>query len=314
MILSYVLKVFCQLFSQGNKKRYFFCPKTYPCYNICMERYLKIQTLAKNEINRVNNELVQKLNLSEPLLSQMRSFLSAPAKRIRPILTILYIKACEHTLTENHYKLLTAIELVHNASLIHDDVIDDADLRRNKKTLNTEFNPKLAVVAGDYLLSCALEYIQEINIPQILINFTNTLSEMCNGEFSQYFAANKIPSMNEYLIKTEQKTAKLFMTALECSMILSNLPPENAREFAYNFGMTFQIKDDLTNILTTKTDIENGIFTAPIILSGQINTPAIEKTYDLLNNYINNAIKNLNKLNENKYQKALLELMEIYRR
>lgn len=260
----------------------------------------------------INDKLCTKLTLKNPMLKELKSFLNAPAKRIRPLLSVLYLKANQKELTQNHYKLLTAVELIHNASLIHDDIIDNAETRRGHKTLNVIFNSKIAVVTGDYLLTAALDYINEIKLPLIIKKFTCTLAEMCQGEFSQYFDTNKIPTLDDYIKKTKQKTAALFMTALECSMIISNSDSENALNFAENFGIAFQIKDDLTNILTTKSDIKNGIYTAPVILSGSVNNPAIEKTYSLLNNYICNALKYLNSLKNSPYKTALHALGEIY--
>ncbi len=280
-----------------------------------MRNYQQIFDTVKSDIDIIINNLTAKLNLQEPLQTKVKVFLNAPAKRIRPLLAILYLKAAGVHLQEKHYKLLTAVELVHNASLIHDDVIDEADVRRNQTTLNRSFNTKLAVIAGDYLLSCAMDFLQEINNQQILSNFIQTLSAMCKGEIHQYFSTNKIPSLEDYITKCEQKTARLFMTALECSAVLSpEISRTDALLFARNFGIAFQIKDDLTNILTTKSDIKSGIYTAPVILSADSDNPAIEKTYDLLNNYIDNTKKYLNNLENNDYKKALEELTELYRK
>jgi len=279
-----------------------------------MNSYNEISALIKSDIDIINSNLAQKINLQEPILSSIKEFLKLPAKRIRPLIAILFLKANNLPLTQNHYKLLTATELVHNASLIHDDVIDDADLRRTKKTLNSEFNAKLAVIAGDYLLSVAMDYINELNNPQILQKFTETLAAMCKGEISQYFTINKIPTLEEYLFKTQCKTAQLFTTTLECSAILSGADTQNAIELGKNFGMAFQIKDDLNNILTTQSDLKSGIYTAPIILSGAIDKPAIEKTYGLLNNYLDAALKTLIHIEDNIYKQALKRLTEIYRK
>ena len=280
-----------------------------------MKDYQKISELVKADLDIIIKGLCAKLNLQEPIHNQVKDFLYAPAKHIRPLLAILYLKACKIELTENHYKLLTAIELVHNASLIHDDVIDNEELRRSRKTLNTIFSPKIAVVAGDYLLACAMDYIRELDNFEILDIFIKTLANMCKGEFTQYFLINKIPDMDEYLCKTEQKTAKLFMAAFEgCAILSKDINRDNAIEFAKNFGIAFQIKDDLSNIVTSNTDVQNGIYTAPIILSGSVDNPAIEKTYTLLNNYIELARVNLKPIEANIYKQALLELTVIYKK
>lgn len=279
-----------------------------------MKDYFQIYGLVKDDIDRIISSLSGKLSLTEPLGSKLEGFLKAKAKRIRPLIAILLLRAQNYELSENHYKLLTAIELVHSASLIHDDVIDDSEIRRNEQTLNKIFNPKLAVIAGDYLLSCAMGYVKELDNNLILDSFIKTLSQMCKGEFFQYFSKNKIPTMEEYLIKTENKTARLFMTAVECSFLLSGT--ENfvsAFEFAKNFGMAFQIKDDLDNVLGSNSDIKNGIYNAPIILSGSIENLAIEKTADLLNNYVTLAQLSIQNWQDSVYKRALLELTELYK-
>ena len=279
-----------------------------------MKDYFQIYGLVKDDIDRVISSLSGKLSLTEPLGSKLEGFLKAKAKRIRPLVAILLLRAQNYELSENHCKLLTAIELVHSASLIHDDVIDDAETRRNELTLNKTFNSKLAVISGDYLLACAMDYVKELDNNLILDSFIKTLSQMCKGEFFQYFNKNKIPAMEEYLLKTENKTAKLFMTAVECSFWLSNTENFNsAIEFAKNFGMAFQIKDDLKNVLTSNSDIKSGIYNAPVILSGSIENLAIEKTTDLLNNYVALAQSNLQDLQDSVYKRALLELTELYK-
>ena len=279
-----------------------------------MKDYSQIYGLVKADIDVFISGLSEKLSLTGILRSKLEAFLEAPAKRIRPLVAILLLRAKNYELDKNHYKLLTAIELVHSASLIHDDVIDDAEIRRNERTINKLFDSKLAVIAGDYLLSCAMDYVKELDNNLILDSFTKTLSQMCKGEFFQYFSKNKIPTMEEYLLKTENKTAKLFITAVESSFILSGLKKfDSAIDFAKNFGMAFQIKDDLKNVLTTNSDIESGIYNAPVILSGSIEDLAIEKTADLLNNYVKLAQLSLRNWQDNVFKRALLELTELYK-
>ena len=110
--------------------------------------------------------------------------------------------------------------------------------------------------------------------------------------------------------KTEQKTAKLFETAICGSLILAKTN-KNASEFAKNFGIAFQIRDDIINIKTSKTDIKDGIYTAPIIYAGNTEnyTNGIEKSQILLNNYIENAYQAIKHIEENKYKIAIIELL-----
>lgn len=279
------------------------------------DNYNNILNIVNDDIERVNKELTAFININEPLKTKLVNFLTAPSKRIRPLLTFLYLRANDIEITENHYTLLTAVELVHNASLIHDDIIDESKTRRCEKTLNCEFDNKLAVIAGDYILSEALKKISLLNSSEIIDMFAQTLADMCEGETFQYFNKFKIPALDDYLKKTEQKTAKLFQTALEASALISNTKSrKQAVEFGKNFGIAFQIRDDLINVKTLQADISDGIYTAPVIFSNStsVSQSGIEKTNCLLNNYINNSKQLLQNVENNKYKEALIELLELF--
>ena len=274
------------------------------------EKYYKILDTVKNEIDEISANITSDINIQEPLKTKLSNILNAPSKHIRPLISFLYLKALGLNIDEKQIIFQTAIELVHNASLIHDDVIDDSELRRNTNTINKDFDNKMAVISGDYILSIALDKIAKLNSIKIIEMFAETLSFMTKGEISQQFSKFKIPTIDDYIKKTEQKTAKLFETALCGSLILAN-SEKNPCEFAKNFGIAFQIRDDIINIKTTKTDIKDGIYTAPIIYAGNIENykNGIEKSRVLLNNYIDNAHKNIEYIENNKYKIAIIELL-----
>ena len=274
------------------------------------EKYSNILNIVRNEIETVSTNLTSDINIQEPLQTKLSNILNAPSKHIRPLISFLYLKSLGLNIDEKQIILQTAIELVHNASLIHDDVIDDSEIRRNTKTINEEFDNKLAVISGDYILSIALNYIAKLNSIKIVEMFADTLSFMTNGEINQQFSKFQIPTIENYIKKTEQKTAKLFETAICGSLHLAN-SNENASVFAKNFGIAFQIRDDIINIKTTQSDIKDGIYTAPVIYAGNTEnyTNGIEKSHILLNNYIDNAYQAINHIEENKYKIAIKELL-----
>lgn len=276
------------------------------------DKYLHILNEVKEEVEQIKAEITEDINIREPLKSKLFELMTAPSKHIRAVVSFLYLKAAGQNIDDRQVSLQSAVELVHNASLIHDDIIDESKERRSLKTINTEFENKLAVISGDYLLSIALKKICNLNSIKLIEMFAQTLDEMCKGEVSQYFNKFEIPALEDYLIKTEQKTAKLFETAICGAMLLSN-SNINPKEFAINFGTAFQIRNDLINLNTTKTDIKEGIYTAPVIYSQNINSPdkGIEKTKLLLNNYIENAEHSLEILNNSKYKSTLTELLEL---
>lgn len=278
------------------------------------QKYLEILNIVHEEIEQVLEQMIDGVEVQEPLKSKLFALLNAPSKHIRPLISILYLKAIGENIDEKQILYQSAIELVHNASLIHDDVMDESNVRRNIPTLNSEFGNKLAVISGDFLLSVALDKVIKIGDIELIKMFSDTLAVMSEGEINQYFNKFQIPTINEYIKKSAQKTAKLFETAL-CGSLLIAKADNNGLEFARNFGIAFQIRDDLINCKTTNSDINDGIYTAPVIFSGsiQITSEAIEKTRGLLNNYINNALDLLKDISENKYKLALAALLELMR-
>lgn len=285
------------------------------------QKYLQIKKIINSKLQSVGNE-INKISCGSDLLqSELISIIKAPSKRIRPVLNLLYLKMLDSNISNSQIILQSAIELIHNATLIHDDVIDNSAKRRNHKTLNAKFDNSLAVVSGDLLLTIAIQKILQINIPEITEIFNNALMNMCKGEINQYFNKFKIPTMEEYLEKCKNKTSQLFMSGLKASLIVSQTVDEDAEDFAKSFGIAFQIRDDLLNIIQynsdkpVQSDIEEGIYTAPVIFAGNIENLniGIEKTKLLLDNYIERVKNILNSKPNNQYRQALMSLAEILR-
>ena len=284
------------------------------------KEYKKIKELVAPELGIVEQKMIQSINIKEPLQTHVVNFLKAPSKRIRPTLTILLSKANHEELSNEQLELLSAIEIIHNASLIHDDIIDDCEIRRGHKTISAEFNNKLGVISGDYLLSIAMEKIGQLNSIEILKEFSHNIKKMCIGEINQNFSRYKIGTIEEYIEKSKNKTGYLFETAIICNSMLSKkITPDKFKNFGLNVGIAFQIRDDLLNILSidatkpSNNDIEEGIYNAPIIYSGDSKdiTSGIEKTRSLLNNYVQEAEKIIINLEDNKYTAALRKFLEL---
>lgn len=276
------------------------------------DEYAKIYKNIEPEIKLVKEELVKKINIEKGLQDKLFELLQASSKHIRTVVSFLYLKALGLEINEKQIIYQSAIELVHNASLIHDDIIDESKTRRTIETINHEFGNKLAVITGDFLLSVALKKIRTLKQSEIIDMFAQTLDDMCQGEIQQQFSKFKISTIEEYIKKTELKTAKLFETAICGSLIIAQSDIQ-AKNFANYFGIAFQIRDDLINIKTSKTDIKDGIYTAPVILSSNTENfeTGIEKTEILLNNYIDKTKKELSVLPENNYKNTLINLVEL---
>ena len=286
------------------------------------QEYQVIKQSVSAEIDLVEQKMVENISLSEPLNSSLKKFLLGKSKRLREVLPILYIKALGKSLNNEQLEVLSIVEIVHNASLIHDDIIDESPLRRGQKTLSFEFGSKLAVISGDYLLSVALEKLCKIANVEITKQFSQTIKNMCVGEVKQNYARFQKGTLEDYIEKTKNKTAYLFETAfLTCATAdtISDYDLKSLSRLGLAIGIAFQIRDDLLNMIETdkskptNSDIEAGIYNAPVIFGSEADNYAsgIEKTKGLLNNYIKKKKKELELLPENSYSSALYRCLEL---
>jgi geranylgeranyl diphosphate synthase type II len=177
-------------------------------------------------------------------------FLSIGGKRIRPILCVLGNELFSE-ITEDAWSLATAIELFHNFTLIHDDMMDAAALRRGMQTVHTKYGDNTALLTGDVMLIRAYEKLQTINpayLPKILSLFNTTAREVCEGQQLD-MDFEKMPSvtLDSYIHMITLKTSVLLAASLEMGAILGGATPGNCKhlyEFGKNLGIAFQIQDD----------------------------------------------------------------------
>jgi len=279
------------------------------------EKYYSIYDLVKQEIDEVKSVVISQISSVSELKSELTSYLKLPSKHVRAVLAFLYLKANNIDIDIKQIKYQAIIELIHNASLIHDDIIDDSDSRRGKESMNYELGNHLSVIGGDLLLSVSLKMMAELNNNDILKKLTETFMNMCYGEISQHNDKFKIPTEEAYLKKTYNKTASLFECTLSGAMMLAGGDAVLSADFSKNFGMAFQIRDDIKNIVESdfSNDIKNGIYTAPVIYSQNSQAPyeGIEKAKVLLNNYLSEAGRAISVLPDNEYRAGLKELLEL---
>ncbi len=297
-----------------------------------MSSYQNIIVLVQPDLTLLDENLDKILKEKKNELTiKLEKYLFSKSKRIRSVLIFLFSRAILNSVSKDDYKIAAATELIHNASLIHDDIIDDSDIRRGESTINFEFSNDLAVVAGDFLLSLALEELISTGNPEIIKIFATSLRQLCEGEINQYFSKNKIISIDNYLLKSERKTAMLFKASLLSLDALNGFQQaDKISDFARNFGIAFQVRDDLINILEldkTKpvyNDIKNGIYTAPVLYFMEENnlsdidieqlsisfrnSIAFEKTKALIQKHVNLAIASLDFINDNLYKEAIINL------
>lgn len=245
-------------------------------------------------------------------LNEIEEFVCTPAsKRLRPKLIFACLNALDLPVTKAQMNVALAVEILHNATLIHDDIIDESTIRRGAETFYKKYGAKMSVILGDFLLSVSLKTLCEISNPKILEIFSKNLVEICNGEINQYFLKNKIPTLEQYIEKTTQKTALLFVCGVSSAFELCEIDikkRENLENFALNFGIAFQIKNDINDYKNGKKDYKSGIYTLADIYFEQYgnNHDIIEEKCDAIKEeFIQKAERCIEFLEDNKK----LELM-----
>ena len=290
--------------------------------------------IINTELEVLNKTLQDAIStLPSGISEYLQKFIFSPSKRIRPSLVFFVANAMNMKISNKIYSLAAAVEILHNATLIHDDIIDNANIRRGQVSLNVSLGNSLSVLYGDILLSVAMKLIYSLNNLEVFNIFSIVLNKMCQGEINQHFSLGKIPSFEDYIEKSKNKTAQLFIAALKSLCLIENIKEiDKITDFALNFGIAFQLKDDLLNIIKTDklkpelNDIYNGIYTLPVILWAEKNncisvpekeklpdiilsdTDSIEKTKNIIRNYSNKAVNAIEFIKDNKYKPKLIEI------
>ncbi len=241
-------------------------------------------------------------DVSDNLLKSVLSHLQQrKGKQIRPILVFLSAKMCGE-ITENTYFVAAAFEMLHTASLIHDDVVDNTFERRRQPSVNALFNNKTAVLVGDYLLTSSMEFMSRAQNLELTNCIVELGKEITIGELLQLQNAYKEASETSYYDIIRKKTAILFALCMEGGAISvggSDEQKKTLRAFGENLGICFQIKDDIFDY-TPKADIGKPIFND--IREGKITLPlihALSKASDSERKTVFEIIKNNDLIDKN---------------
>lgn len=217
---------------------------------------MNIETLKEfcgEDWKKVNVRIEEALDSDIALLnSTNRMILSHSGKQLRPLLALLVAKACaDGPVSEDSIRVAAAAELLHNATLLHDDVADESDCRRGEPTINSLMGPSVSVLVGDYWLVSAMNEIQGVKNfgPRLISIFSRTLTHLAEGEMLQLQKAQSGDTVeDDYLRIIFSKTASLFEAAALAAAISVNASPEveeAVREYAVSLGLAFQIRDDI---------------------------------------------------------------------
>lgn len=218
--------------------------------------YNKYIGLYETERKKINNILSKALKGRKPvsLYEPGTYILNSGGKRLRPLLVLLSAKAVGGTF-KNSYNAAAAVEMLHNFTLVHDDIMDNADKRRGRLTLHKKYDHNTAILAGDSLLSVAYEYLLKDcngNTRELISSFTHGLIEVCEGQsMDTDFESRKNVSLSDYLIMIKKKTAAMAEMCCRIGAILgggSSVQVSALGNYGLNLGIAFQIQDDLLDI------------------------------------------------------------------
>jgi geranylgeranyl pyrophosphate synthase len=228
------------------------------------------------------NQVEQRLrSLDDEAIPELHALLdhvlSSGGKRVRPAITLLASDFYPHD-GEKPIIMSVGIELLHLATLIHDDTVDDSDLRRGKATVSNRWGKHIAVLFGDYVFAASAAFVCDTENVRVIRRFSETIMELASGEIIEYFNCYDPRQARElYHDRIYRKTASLFRTAAETGAILGNAPEPQVQalsDYGYNMGMAFQIVDDLLDVRgdadelgkPVGNDLLQGVLTLPSIM------------------------------------------------
>ncbi|MHC1784882.1 MAG: polyprenyl synthetase family protein [Anaerolineaceae bacterium] len=233
--------------------------------------------LAQEDLNQVDNLIRSQADgHHSDLGSALDLLLSAGGKRVRPILTIITGKMLGAPNRQLN-TLAAAIELLHTATLVHDDLIDGALLRRGAATLNSQWSPGATVLTGDFLFASAAKLAADTECVPVIKLFSKTLTVIVNGEITQLFDRQNPTNLDGYYQRIYAKTASLFETCTTSAAIIGGSDEKTTSDlgrFGREIGMAFQIVDDILDFTADQTtigkpvgnDLRQGVITLPTIL------------------------------------------------
>lgn len=309
-------------------------------YQPIRKELVEVERILESYLYESKNQSILKIN---------RFLLESPGKRIRPALVILSAKAScsQHSMALRHnlIKIASAIELIHMASLIHDDVVDHSYLRHNKPTVNSKWGQDVSIALGDYLYSLAFKLISKCGNADILDCVSSAAKAMCSGELIQIVERDNVSLLKErYLLIIKKKTAALFAASCQSGALLAKSPrfiQSALKRYGLNFGIAFQIIDDYLDLTATTEelgkpsglDLTMGELTLPFLLLSESRrkrllsikntrrdlnlikealdkSGALLETRQIIDNYITKAKEWLGACYDSEYKDGLLNLAD----
>jgi len=239
----------------------------------------RLTALLDEDLAAVNQLIVQRTENNVPLIPQLaRHIIAAGGKRLRPLLALASARLCGYE-GQRHCKLAAAVEFIHTATLLHDDVVDASELRRGQPSANALFGNQASVLVGDFLFSLSFQLMVEDGSLDVLRVLSNASAIISEGEVLQLSTKNDSETSEQsYLEVIRAKTAELFAAACRVGAIVAEKPSaaeEALRTYGLNLGIAFQIVDDVLDYAavqerlgkTVGDDFREGKITLPVILA-----------------------------------------------
>lgn len=236
------------------------------------------------EIKKIEKELKNTIKSENPILEEASlHLLSSGGKRVRPSFVVLSSEYGAHPRNEETYKIAVSLELIHMATLVHDDVIDRSDKRRGRYTISKKWDQETAILTGNYLLALALNHISSIQDKRIHMILSTAIIDVCRGELFQFQDQfNSKQTITNYLRRINRKTALLIQLATELGALSADADLKTAnklKRIGHYIGMSFQIVDDILDFTSTEkqlgkpvgSDLMNGHLTLPVLLERRKN-------------------------------------------
>lgn len=315
-----------------------------------MNKFWTNYPVINMELDKIKKQIEKNAKCKDKVIeSSIVELVNSGGKMLRPAFVVLASKFGDYN-EERTRALAAVIEMFHMATLVHDDVIDDASLRRGKETVQSKYGKNYAVYIGDYLFCLCFRILATTSSIERGIEVdTKVMSRICLGEVEQLNSRyDRNVSVKDYLKRISGKTAELFSLSLYIGAAESGCDKKLCRifwEIGHNIGMAFQIIDDLLDYLGTDeqigknsaSDLKEGVYTLPLIIANKKNPKAfndilnkknyndeeikqiislvkenggIDEAKKLAVKYSQRAFKNIDKLPDNEYKNILLEVTE----
>lgn len=249
----------------------------------------QVNALVGDDLVKVNQVIVDKMDSPVALIPQLAGhIIAAGGKRLRPVMTLASSALCGYQ-GERHISLAACVEFIHTATLLHDDVIDDSDLRRGQDSAKAVWGNQASVLVGDFLFSRAFQLMVGDGSLRVLKILSDASATIAEGEVMQLMTTNDTETSEEdYMDVIRAKTAKLFAAASEIGAVVAERPAAEAgalESYGMNFGIAFQLVDDVLDYSAEQTtlgktigdDFREGKITLPVVLAWRRGTDTERK-------------------------------------